>query len=297
MSKKGKAVVGAPQNVTRVGSNVDDEYSDRRAWYKKYRSNTSGSNGSATNDSSRGLSPSRAASVDASDTIKSQNFDASRMTKSMAKIEMAKSCLSHPDLGAQEHGLKVLVNLSRNDSNLPLMRGTVPHLVTLMVSESPVVQMFAAYALAYIALLPSNQDVLRHEGAIAKAVLRLDVSNNEVLEKILWLLRNVSKHGHNREIIVAQGGVVLLMRLALHQATSVSFQACHILRNLFFELKTQQEFVRRGGIDVLTKMQMNRKMTSALSEEMMVEWTNLVCILTYYRYFLLDLSTQSLICI
>eukprot|EP00211_Chloroparvula_japonica_P003828 CAMPEP_0119125726 /NCGR_PEP_ID=MMETSP1310-20130426/4902_1 /TAXON_ID=464262 /ORGANISM="Genus nov. species nov., Strain RCC2339" /LENGTH=780 /DNA_ID=CAMNT_0007115825 /DNA_START=50 /DNA_END=2389 /DNA_ORIENTATION=+ len=260
---KGAKSVGSPQNVLHCTS-FEMEESDRRLWYKKYKREK----------------PSDAAPRPSVNLSEKGSLDPVRLAKITSQVEMAVTCLGHSDKGAQEHGLKVLVKMGQSESNLHFMRNAVEHCVLLMDSDSSVVQMFATYVLAHLALLPSNQEVLLGAGTIPRSLSILQTGNSEVLEKDLLLLRNLSRHRHNREAIVEQGGIAILASLLAHPSLSVVQHVCVVLRNMFFEVVSQEAFMSLGGLETLMQLQ-NRKMFGPLSEEIRYEWTSILCILSY----------------
>lgn len=203
--------------------------------------------------------------------------------KKIAQIQMALSCLSHPDMGAREHGLKVLVNIGLPHGSLLLLTEAIPSLVELMRSPSPVISMFATFVLSSAAVEPANQSSMRKHGIIPLSLSFLDNKNPDILEKSLLLLANLTLEGHSRLVLLQSGGLPLLLSLLSSPQSTVVLHTTRVLRNLFFELETQVAFVEGGGTEVLVRLISSQKLSGPSANDLRVEWSNLVCILSYQR--------------
>eukprot|EP00009_Paramoeba_aestuarina_P008472 CAMPEP_0201521816 /NCGR_PEP_ID=MMETSP0161_2-20130828/16286_1 /ASSEMBLY_ACC=CAM_ASM_000251 /TAXON_ID=180227 /ORGANISM="Neoparamoeba aestuarina, Strain SoJaBio B1-5/56/2" /LENGTH=289 /DNA_ID=CAMNT_0047920527 /DNA_START=94 /DNA_END=960 /DNA_ORIENTATION=- len=264
--KKDREIVGSPQNVTHLAGDKSGEVGgdDKREWFRKYKSKK----------------------LPKQLEKKEGNEKPVVSDKQKAQAEMALLCL-HQDKGAQEHGLKVLINLTLQPGFQQLVTDAIPTLTTLMDSPSHMVQIFSTYVLANAALDPVNQPKVREAGGVIKAVgfLRgggLEAYNPEIIEKALWLLTNVTKEKESRAVVVKEGGLEIMVGLLGSLQVSVVTHTIRVLRNLSFEVETQQLLAELGGVEVLLRMHANQKLSGVI-DNLRYEWTNLVCVLGYYR--------------
>jgi len=204
--------------------------------------------------------------------LSAQNID--------AQVLMAQACLT-ADHAAREHGLRRLVHLSRIVSDKTKLSEAIPSIVPLLKSAFPVIQMFAAFALAQLAENDVNQAAVRDLGAIPLLVPLLSSNNLEIIEKVLWLFTNLSRDPNSRRLIVGEGAMRHIVELLTSRKRSenIVHGCCKLLRNLFHEIEHQEEFVQADGISAL----MNLPVLTTEFPSLPLDWTMLTSILCYYR--------------
>eukprot|EP01114_Cavostelium_apophysatum_P021653 TRINITY_DN7619_c0_g1_i1.p1 TRINITY_DN7619_c0_g1~~TRINITY_DN7619_c0_g1_i1.p1 ORF type:complete len:750 (+),score=247.47 TRINITY_DN7619_c0_g1_i1:129-2378(+) len=151
----------------------------------------------------------------------------------------------------KEFALRTLINFSADKllSPIILKQGGIPHIVNLLSSENPVLQMLAAWTLSNLAVEPENRAEIIKGSAIKLLIPILSSSDNvDVLSKCLWLITNLATTDSHRTFLIACGVVKLLAQLLLSTNRTVVIETTKPLRNMLIELDGQKAFAQCGGI-------------------------------------------------
>eukprot|EP01094_Clydonella_sp_ATCC50884_P025566 TRINITY_DN6768_c0_g1_i1.p1 TRINITY_DN6768_c0_g1~~TRINITY_DN6768_c0_g1_i1.p1 ORF type:complete len:935 (+),score=310.08 TRINITY_DN6768_c0_g1_i1:235-2805(+) len=169
------------------------------------------------------------------------------------KINAMLGCVDGPDPMKQEVALKVIINLAYEPHyrSVIIKSGGVKKLVGLLEDGEEVHQMMSAWGLSNLCADSEElQDMIGGAGGITACLPIIVGGNNaDVLEKVLWLLTNLSRTPNNRRAMFSSGYMPALC--AMLQNNIQRLQVVELLRNIFQDPVSQEEFcgIRSGSSD------------------------------------------------